>query len=56
MYDKLCTLDEAKLPVCCVQVRRLNTVENDDFLLCGDGTKFIGTAVLNKEFCEILVI
>lgn len=56
IYDKLCTIDRAKLPVCCVQTRRLDTVDNDDFSLCGDETEVIGTAVLNQEFYEMLQI
>ena len=56
IYDKLCTIDRDKLPVCCVQTRRHDNVENDDFSLCGDQTEVIGTAVLNQEFYEMLLI
>ena len=33
IYEKLCTLDRDKLPVCCVQTQRLNHVEIDDFFV-----------------------
>ena len=56
MYDKLCTLDKDKLHVCCVQTQRLNHVETEGFSFCGDKTEVIGTAVLNKEFYEMLVL
>ena len=47
IYDKLCTLDRDKLPVCCVQTQRLNNVETDDFSFSRNETEVIGTAVLN---------
>ena len=56
MYDKFCTLDRDELPACCVHTRMLNTVENDDYSICGDENEVIGTVLLNKEFYEILVI
>ena len=48
IYDKLCTLDIAKLHVCCVQTQRLNHIGNEEHSFIGHKTKIIGTAILNR--------
>ena len=53
-YPKLCVLNKSKLPVCCIQVKTLDSSQEDDTMQCFDNKERMDTLILNEQFSKVL--